>query len=127
MQTQITKPTPPGPSGPLSGRRVTDPRHETGWAAFPKPAQPQLPRPPSLGPGEAPERQGFSEPLRRVGGSEKGGPLRARALGSPKKPVGNRSYKLPAFASFSRKQVTAPEEKLETAHKKEQALWRHLT
>ena len=81
MQTQITKPTPPGPSGPLSGRRVTDPRHETGWAAFPKPAQPQLPRPPSLGPGEAPERQGFSEPLRRVGGSEKGGPLRARALG----------------------------------------------
>lgn len=57
----------------------------------------------------------------------RGGPLGARALGSPKKRAGNGSFKLPAFASFSHKQVTASEEKLETAHEKEQALWRPLT
>lgn len=65
-QTQMSKPTPPGPLGPLPGRRVTDPRHAAGRGASPQPTQPQLPRSPSLGPGEFWGSQGLGELLRRV-------------------------------------------------------------
>ena len=52
--------------GPLPGRRVVDPRHDAGRGASPQPTQPQLPRPPSLGLGEAWGSQGLGELLRRV-------------------------------------------------------------
>ena len=67
-----------------------DPRRDAGRAASPQPALPQLPRPPSLGPGEVPGRQGSSKPLRRVGGREKGGSPRGTCSGISKETSGKR-------------------------------------